>query len=238
MLDIIKNTSNKGWESHGRFRQDPLIDELSGSAALDEDICNVMIKKFGIEKLTFLKVNQSAPVIKNLVNEINSILSGEVLEQKSNEVILKILNIVSLVFGNKHIQKADYLYLCNLCSSIFKNHYGKNYETNKNQENPTLIFTIQSIIESLIFNKHFNRQALDDMNITLQEEVNILHSMLEGPWTDEFYNSVDFQDIENFNQSSPSFDLYKHGIPYLDQYYKGDELKHRLSRAYNFITGK
>ncbi len=239
MLDIIKNTSNKGWELHGRFRQDPLIDELSVSKVLDNDVCDAMIKKFGIEKLSFLKFNQSAPVTENLVDEINSILNGETLEQKSNEDILKIFSLVSLVFGNKHIQKDYYLYLCNLCSFVFKNNYGRNYKKNKNQDNIMIKFSIQGAIESLIFNKHFDRQVLDDMNITVQEEVNILHNILEGPWADEFsFDIDDFQDAESFSANIPSFDLYKHGIPYLDQYYKGEELKRKLSRAYNFITTK
>lgn len=239
MLDIIKNTSNKGWELHGRFRQDPLIDELSVSKVLDNDVCDAMIKKFGIEKLSFLKFNQSAPVTENLVDEINSILSGETLEQKRNEDISKILSLVSLVFGNKHIQKDDYLHLCNLCRAIFKNNYGKNYKKNKNQDNIMIKFSIQGAIESLIFNKHFDRQVLDDMNITVQEEVNILHNILEGPWADEFsFDSDDFQDAESFSANTPSFDLYKHGIPYLDQYFKGEELKRKLSRAYSFITTK
>ena len=240
MLDIIKNTSNKGWESHGRFRQDPLISELSGgSAVLDKDVCDAMIKKFGIEKLPSLKTNMSAPIAESLIDEINSILSGETLEQKSSEDTLKILKLASIIFANKHIQKVDYLFLCNLCSSILKNYYGKNYKINKNQENPTFLFAIQSLTESLIFNKHFKQQALDSMNITVQEEVNILHSMLEGSWTDEYSSdSDDFQNAKSFGENAPSFDLYKHGIPYLDQYYKGEELKHKLSRAYNFITGQ
>tara|TARA_B100000927_G_scaffold206853_1_gene167932 strand:+ start:3690 stop:5900 length:2211 start_codon:yes stop_codon:yes gene_type:complete len=240
MLDIIKNTSNKGWELHGRFRQDPLIDELSVSKVLDNDVCDAMIKKFGIEKLSFLKFNQSAPVTENLVDEINSMLSGETLEQKSNEDISKILSLVSLVFGNKHIQKDDYIYLCNLCSLVFKNNYGKNYKKNENQDNIMIKFSIQGAIESLIFNKHFDRQILDDMNITIQEEVNILHNILEGPWANEFsFDSDDFQDDKSSSASAPpTFDLYKHGISYLDQYYKGEELKYKLSRAYNFITAK
>ena len=101
-------------------------------------------------------------------------------------------------------------------------------------------FSIQGAIESLIFNKHFDRQVLDDMNITVQEEVNILHSILEGPWTGEFsFDSDDFQDDKSSSASAPpTFDLYKHGIPYLEQYNKGKKLKHKLSRAYSFITAK
>ena len=237
MFDIIENTSNKGWEFHGVFRQDPLIEALSCSKALDKDVCNAMIEKFGIEELSFLKFNQSAPIVENFFDEIDSILSGETLEKKSNEDILKILDLANLVFGNKHTQKEDYLHLCNLCSTIFKNNYGKNFKKDENEDNLILKFSIQGSIESLIFNKHFDRQVFDDMNITVQEEVNILHNILEGPWTDEFsFDSDDFQDMENF--SIPSFNLYKHGIPYLDQYYKGEELKYKLSRAYSFITAK
>ena len=240
MLDIIKNTSNKGWESHGRFRQDPLISELSGgSDVLDKDVCDAMIKKFGIEKLPSLKTNMSAPIAESLIDEINSILSGETLEQKSSEDTLKILNLASIIFANKRTRKVEFLFLCNLCSSILKNYYGKNYKINKNQENPRFLFAIQSLTESLIFNKHFKQQALDSMNITVQEDVNILHSMLEGPWTDEYSSdSDDFQNAESFGTNAPSFDLYKHGIPYLDQYYKGKKIKNKLSRAYNFITGQ
>jgi len=241
MLDIIKNTSSKGWELQGRFRQDPLIDALSGgSDVLDKDVCDAMIKKFGIEKLSFLKFNKSAPITETLIDEINSILSGKTLEQKSNEDILEILNLASLILANKHIKKVDYLFLCNLCSAVFKNYYGKNYKINKNQENPSIIFAIQSSIKSLIFSKHFKQKVLDDMNITVQEEVNILHSILEGPWTDEFsFDSDDFQDDKSSSASAPpTFDLYKHGIPYLDQYSKGKKLKRKLSRAYSFITAK
>jgi len=243
MLDIIKNTSNKGWESHGRFRQDPIIDNLSGSSELlDKDVCDAMIKKFGIEKLIFLKSNRSAPITGALIDEINSILSGKTLEQKSNEDILKIFNLGSLILANKNTKKAEYLFLCNLCSSVFKNYYGKNYNINKNQDNPMFIFAIQSSINSLIFNKHFKQKVFDSMNITVQEEVNILHSILEGPWTDEFsFDSDDFKHVK-VKKSSPSapptFDLYKHGIPYLEQYSKGKKLKRKLSRAYSFITAK
>lgn len=53
MLDIIKNTSNKGWELHGRFRQDPLIDELSVSKVLDNDVCDAMIKSLELKNFLF-----------------------------------------------------------------------------------------------------------------------------------------------------------------------------------------
>ena len=230
MIDIIKNTSNKGWEYFGRFRQDPIIEALSKSKVLDKDICDMMIKKFSLEKLTFLKLNNSAPVVEILINQIKEILNNKAIIQKNSNDILKILEISELLFKNKHTLEDNFLYLCKLSSPIFKNYYGKNYKNQSNEIDFMLGITIQNAMSSMIFNKYFNSKVLNDMNITVKEEINILHNILEGSWLDEYSF-----DLDEFGETPKEFNLIKDGIPYLEQHSNGKELKMKLSRAYNFI---
>ena len=233
MIDIIKNTSNKGWEYFGRFRQDPFIDALSKSKVLHKDVCNMMIKKFSLEKLIHLKVNNSAPIVEILINQIKEILNNKKIKQKSNDDILKILEISSLLFQNKHTLEDNFLYLCKLCSPIFKNYYGNNYKNQSNEIDFMLEITIQNAMSRVIFNKYFNSKLLEGMNITLREEINILHNILENSWLDEYSF-----DSEEFGETPKEFNLIKDGISYLEQHYNGKELKIKLSRAYNFIVSK
>ena len=239
MFDIIKNTSDKGWQMHGRFRQDPIIESLSTSNILDKDICDLMIKKFSIEKLSFLKTNNTAPITKHIVKQIENLLNGEDIKQKNDEDILKILELIALSFDNKHISKDEFLYLCNLCSPIFKNYYGNDFKKQNIANNFMMQMYIESAIKSLIYNNHFNRQVLENMNITLKEEINILHQIIEDSWTAEYsFDSGEFSHEESSSPSAKKFDLIQDGIPYLEQHPKGEELKHKLSRAYSFITAK
>lgn len=233
MIDIIKNTSNKGWEYFGRFRQDPFIDALSKSIVLDKDVCNMMIKKFSLEKLIHLKVNNSAHIVEILINQIKEILNNKKIKQKNSDDILEILEISSLLFQNKHTLEDNFLYLCKLCSPIFKNYYGKNYKNQSNEIDFMFDITIQNTMSRVIFNKYFNSKVLDDMNISVREEINILHNILENSWLDEYSF-----DSEEFGETPKEFNLIKDGIPYLKQHYKGKDLKIKLSRAYNFIVSK
>ena len=232
MLDIIKNTKGEGFRyESGNFRQDPLIEQLSMSAVLDEDVCNKMIKKFGIKNLEFLSVNKNAPVTKTLINKIKNLLDGEDLIQKNEEEVAKIFEKVSTCFDNSHLSREEYLYLCSICSEVFKSHYRSNYTTGFS----SLKYYVEGSMRGLIYSDKFDSQTLKSMNITLEEEVNILRSCIEGYWESEYEEN---QEWDEYEEKTVSFDLVKDGVPYLDVFYNGEKIKRKLSRAYKFLASK
>ena len=69
------------------------------------------------------------------------------------------------------------------------------------------------------------------MNITLEEEINILSTVLEH----ELESSESFEMPFDGDDEPKKFDLIKDGLPYLEYYYNGENLKKKLPRAYNYL---
>ena len=134
---------------------------------------------------------------------------------------------INTIFVNQKITKDELLYVSEKIDKLIAGRHLKNRSSNDHGIDTWIVYCTVSLIN----NKNFSREILDAMNITLKEEINMLSTVLEHD-----LESDDQIEIEYDEDDEPKkFDLIEDGLPYLEYYFGGENLKKKLPRAYNYL---
>ena len=207
-----------------------ILGRLEWSHVLDKETCIQIFNKFGYEKSS-LTNNRYAPIADYLINDLDEFLDNKNILDKTTVMQARAMKRINTIFVNQEITKDELLYVSEKIDKLIAGRYLKNRSSNEGG-----VFGIDTWIVyctvSLINNKNFSREILDAMNITLEEEINMLSTVLEYEReTDEMFEEEGYDE----DDEPKKFDLIKDGLPYLEYYSGGEKLKKKLPRAYNHL---
>jgi len=223
-LDIVNNSELV--KRKGQMVLPEILGRLQQSRVLDKETCIQIFNKFGYEKGSLLK-NRYAPVTDYLIDELDKFLDNENILDKTPAKQARAMNRINTIFINQNTTKDELLYVCEKIDKLIAGRDVKNTKSNEHGVDAWLEYCTVSLIQ----NKNFSKEILDAMNITLEEEINILSTVLEH----ELESSESFEMPFDVDDEPKKFDLIKDGLPYLEYYYNGENLKKKLPRAYNYL---
>ena len=223
-LDIVNNSELV--KRKGQMVLPEILGRLQQSRVLDKETCIQIFNKFGYEKGSLLK-NRYAPVTDYLIDELDKFLDNENILDKTPAKQARAMNRINTIFINQNTTKDELLYVCEKIDKLIAGRDVKNTKSNEHGVDAWLEYCTVSLIQ----NKNFSKEILDAMNITLEEEINILSTVLEH----ELESSESFEMPFDGDDEPKKFDLIKDGLPYLEYYYNGENLKKKLPRAYNYL---
>ena len=223
-LDIVNNSELV--KRKGQMVLPEILGRLQQSRVLDKETCIQIFNKFGYEKGSLLK-NRYAPVTDYLIDELDKFLDNENILDKTPAKQARAMNRINTIFINQNTTKDELLYVCEKIDKLIAGRDVKNTKSNEHGIDAWLEYCTVSLIQ----NKNFSKEILDAMNITLEEEINILSTVLEH----ELESSESFEMPFDVDDEPKKFDLIKDGLPYLEYYYNGENLKKKLPRAYNYL---
>ena len=223
-LDIVNNSELV--KRKGQMVLPEILGRLQQSRVLDKETCIQIFNKFGYEKGSLIK-NRHAPISDYLIDELDKFLDNENILDKASFEQARAMNRINTIFINQNTTKDELLYVCEKIDKLIAGRDVKNTKSNEHGIDAWLEYCTVSLIQ----NKNFSKEILDAMNITLEEEINILSTVLEY----ELESSESFEAPFDADDEPKKFDLIKDGLPYLEHYYNGENLKKKLPRAYNYL---
>ena len=223
-LDIVNNSELV--KRKGQMVLPEILSRLQQSRVLDRETCIQIFNKFGYEKGSLIK-NRYAPISDYLIDELDIFLDNKNILDKSSFEQSRAMKRINAIFINQNTTKDELLYVCEKINKLIAGRYAKNKKSDEHDIDSWIMYCTVSLIQ----NKNFSKEILDAMNITLEEEVNILSTVLEY----ELESSESFEAPFDADDEPKKFDLIKDGLPYLEYYYNGENLKKKLPRAYNYL---
>tara|TARA_B100000963_G_C22629549_1_gene674167 strand:+ start:1368 stop:3569 length:2202 start_codon:yes stop_codon:yes gene_type:complete len=224
-LDIVNNSELV--KRKGQMVLPEILGRLQQSRVLDKETCIQIFNKFGYEKGSLIK-NRYAPISDYLIDELDKFLDNENILDKTSFEQARAMNRINTIFINQNTTKDELLYVCEKIDKLIAGRDVKNTKSNEHGIDAWLEYCTVSLIQ----NKNFSKEILDAMNITLEEEINILSTVLEY----ELESSESFEMPFDFDDEPKKFDLIKDGLPYLENKHpKSAVIKKNLPRAYNYL---